>query len=152
MYTLNIKRLAAFIAIPVITGGVSALISMPYAAYEDIVRPPLSPGAAVFPVVWTILYILMGISAYMVSERGGSRNALILWGVQLGMNFMWSILFFNFRLYFTSLVWIIFLWLVIFAMIISFNRVSRAAAWLQVPYLLWVSFAIYLTWGVYILN
>lgn len=118
-------------------------------------QPPLSPPGVVFPIVWGILYALMGVGMVRVSltpesfARAQGRNAFLL---QLGFNFFWSIIFFNFRTYGFALIWLVILWGLILRMILTFRRTDRPAAWLQIPYLLWVSFAAYLNFGVWILN
>ena len=122
---------------------------------EFAVKPPLNPPAIVFPIVWTILYALMGIGAARVSltpesqERSGGLNLFV---IQLAANFLWSILFFNFRAYGASVVLLIVLWVLIAAMILAFHQTDALAGWLQVPYLVWVTFAVYLNWGVSVFN
>ena len=122
---------------------------------EFAVKPPLNPPAIVFPIVWTILYALMGIGAARVSltpESPDRSRGLNLFVIQLTLNFLWSILFFNFRAYGASLALLLVLWVLIAAMILAFDRVDNPAAWLQVPYLVWVTFAVYLNWGVSVFN
>ncbi len=139
-------------------GAVSALLTMNSMreVYTSLNRPPLSPPSWVFGVVWTILFLLMAVSAYMVytSDANGDRkrNALFVYGVQLIFNLLWSIFFFNRQWYWFSFAWLIVLWFLILTMIIMFSNISRKAALLQIPYLLWVTFAGYLTAGVAILN
>ena len=125
--------------------------------YLSVNQPPLSPPGWVFPVVWTILYTLMGISAAMVYEKGIEKGidtslALKIYAVQLVANFLWSIVFFNLRWYLFAYIWLMLLWVLIIVMILQFRRVSRLAAYLQIPYLLWVTFASYLNLMIYILN
>ena len=122
---------------------------------DSIAQPPLSPPPLVFPVAWTILYALMGIGAARVSlaPDGPRRSrALAIFGLQLGMNFLWSILFFKFQLFGLALVWLIALWGAILWMAFAFSRVDKVAARLQIPYLVWVAFAGYLNLGVWVLN
>lgn len=122
---------------------------------DSIAQPPLSPPPLVFPVAWTILYALMGIGAARVSlaPDGPQRSrALAVFGLQLGMNFLWSILFFKFQRFGLALVWLIALWGAILWMASAFSRVDKAAARLQIPYLVWVAFAGYLNLGVWVLN
>ena len=122
---------------------------------DSIAQPPLSPPPLVFPVAWTILYVLMGIGAARVSlaPDGPRRSrALAVFGLQLGMNFLWSILFFKFQRFGLALVWLIALWGAILWMASAFSRVDKAAARLQIPYLVWVAFAGYLNLGVWVLN
>ena len=122
---------------------------------ESIVQPPLSPPAWVFPVVWGLLYALMGISAARIALAPGARDrsrSLWIFGLQLAMNFFWSILFFNFQQFGLALLWLGALWGVILWMIGSFLEIDKTAAFLQLPYLAWVTFAAYLNLGVWLLN
>lgn len=138
-------------------GALAALLTRDAAAqYGDmLVKPPLSPPAAVFPIVWVLLYALMGVSAARVALSPPSaerRTGLRLYLIQLGVNFFWSILFFRFAAYGFAFFWLVLLWALIVRMILSFRETDLAAAWLQVPYLLWVFFAGYLNYGVWMLN
>ena len=122
---------------------------------ETAVRPPLSPPSAAFPVVWVILFALMGIGAARIWRSPPSKfrsRGLLLFFVQLAFNFVWSILFFNLERYGLVFGWLIVLWFLILGMILTFRRIDRKAALLQIPYLLWVSFAAYLNLGVWLLN
>ena len=122
---------------------------------EMIEKPALSPPGILFPIVWTILYALMGIGAARVdtAQPGSARNsALNVVVVQLVVNFFWSLIFFNAQAYGFALIWLLLLWIRIIAMIIFFWRVDKPAALLQIPYLIWVSFAAYLNYGVWQLN
>lgn len=124
--------------------------------YNAAVRkPPLSPPPVVFPVVWAVLYALMGVSAARVARTPPSADrsrGLLLYLAQLGFNFFWSILFFNARAYGAALLWLAVLWVLILWMILTFRRTDLTAARLQVPYLLWVTFAGYLNYGIWMLN
>ena len=126
------------------------------AAYErDIVQPPLSPSALVFPIVWAVLYALMGVGAariYLSPASSRRSRGLMLFLVQLVFNFFWSVIFFNSRQFGFALIWLAALWALILGMILLFRQVDRPAALLQIPYLLWVSFALYLNFGVWRLN
>ena len=122
---------------------------------QSVVQPPLSPPGWVFPIVWGVLFVLMGIGAarvYLAPASGNRSRGLGLFLVQLAFNFFWSIIFFNLQAYFFALVWLAALWVLILLMILAFRRVDTPAAWLQVPYLLWSTFALYLTFGVWTLN
>ena len=121
----------------------------------DIVSAPLSPPAIVFPIVWTILYALMGIGAARIYLAPSSEDRTVgLWvfGLQLVFNFFWSLIFFNAKNFALAFYWILALWVLILWMILTFRKVDRTAARLQIPYLLWVTFAAYLTWAVWMLN
>lgn len=122
---------------------------------ESAVQPPLSPPAILFPIVWTVLYLLMGISAARVSLMPPSQDrsqGLNLFIVQLIVNFFWSPLFFNAEAYGFALLWLLLLWGLVLAMILSFRKTDLIAALLQIPYLLWLTFAAYLNAGVWLLN
>ncbi len=118
-------------------------------------QPPLTPPQLVFPIAWTILYALMGIGAARVSAAEDSfdrSQGLWLFGVQLFFNFCWSIVFFNLQWYGFAALWLIAMEVLIVLMTLAFRRVDRLAAVLQLPYILWVSFALYLNVGVWWLN
>lgn len=154
----KIKPYVISVAIALAVGGLSALLTAgSMDLYSEIVQPPLAPPSFLFPVVWTILYILMGISAAMIylekdrMPREVSR-ALIVYAVNLFLNFFWSIIFFNMRAFLFSFIWLVLLWATIAVMIIKFRRIKPLAGYLQIPYLVWVTFAGYLNLAIYILN
>lgn len=121
----------------------------------EVVKPPLSPPSVVFPIVWTLLFALMGIGAariYLASASAARTRSLRLFFLQLVFNFFWSILFFNLQRYGLALIWLVILWTLILCMTLSFRSSDKTAMWLQVPYLLWVAFAAYLNLGVWLLN
>lgn len=155
---MKIKNKGAFIIsilIPLAVGSISALISgSSMSAYSTLNKPPLSPPGFIFPIVWTILYILMGISSYLIYVSGheNTKKALTLYGIQLFFNFCWSILFFSLSLYIFSFIWLVVLIFLILAMIIVFYSISPIAAYLQIPYLLWCMFAAYLNLTIFLLN
>lgn len=120
-----------------------------------IAQPPLSPPSAVFPVVWSILFALMGIGGariYAAPPSAARRNSLLLYAAQLVVNFFWSIIFFNMQAFGFAFLWLLLLWVLVILMICCFYKVDKAAAWLQIPYLLWLTFAAYLNFGVWLLN
>ena len=122
---------------------------------QTIVKPPLSPPGVVFPVVWSILFALMGIGAariYLAPPSEQRTTALRLFVLQLAFNFFWSLIFFNLQRFDLAFLWLVILWGLILRMILAFRKVDSAAAWLQLPYLLWVTFAGYLNLGVWLLN
>lgn len=146
---MDIKKLVKSIAIPVLVGIIVSLIMMPFNDYQTLNQPPLAPPAILFPIVWTILYILMGISAYIVEKNNGS---LTIYYLQLFVNALWSIIFFVFKLRFLAFLWIILLLFLVIKIIKDFIQINKIAGYLQIPYLLWLIFATYLNLGVYILN
>ena len=149
------KKFIPSLLIPLAVGGLSALVTREsMEVYKSIQRPPLAPPGWLFPIVWSILFILMGVSAYRVaiSDSPKKRAALWLFGVQLAVNFVWPILFLNLPDYLFAFFWLCLLWVLILTMVIVFSRIDKAAGYLQLPYLLWVTFAGYLNLGVYFLN
>ncbi len=155
MKTKKLESLLISILFPLAVGLVSALFANGMrSTYMQLVKPALSPPAVVFPIVWTILYVLMGISAYLIanSESDKKAEAMRLYFVQLGFNFFWSIFFFSFGWYLFSFVWLVALIILIVKMILSFKEINPLAAYLQIPYLLWCLFAAYLNFMIYYLN
>lgn len=153
---LDLKRLLINLAIPLAVGGLASLLSGGMSEYRALNQPPLSPPGWVFPIVWTILYLLMGYSAYRVQVSGKDqaqiRRALILYGIQLLLNFLWPIVFFGFSLYLTAFFILIALWIMIYLTIRAFSEIDEKSGDLLIPYLLWVTFAGYLNLGVFFLN
>ena len=122
---------------------------------QTIVQPPLSPPGWVFPIVWTILYALMGIGAariYLAPPSQDRSRGLNLFITQLVVNFFWSPIFFNAQAYGFAFVWLLLLWGLVLWMILTFRKVDSLAAKLQIPYLIWLTFAAYLNFGVWLLN
>ena len=151
------KTYAVWIAVVEAVGALSGWLTRDGAKRyaREILQPPLSPPPLVFPIVWGILFALMGIGAARIHRSAPSparSRSLRLFWVQLGFNFFWSILFFNLMAFGLALAWLAVLWGLIVWMIASFRKVDCPAAWLQVPYLLWVTFAAYLNFGVWRLN
>ena len=152
----KIKPYVISIATALAVGGLSAVFtSGNMNMYDTLNRPPLSPPMWLFPVVWSVLFILMGVSSAMVYVKKNETDvsgALKIYGLQLIVNFFWSIIFFNMRAYLFAVVWLALLWILILIMIISFRKIKPLAGYLQIPYLVWVSFALYLTIMIYLLN
>lgn len=151
---INWKLLIVCVVIPLAAGFLSSLITRGgMEVFASIRKPPLSPPAWLFPVVWTILYTLMGISSYLVLTSGGSRedvqNALSVYAYQLLVNILWPVFFFNFQWFFFSLIWLVLLVLLVVAMIREFYRLSKSAAYLNIPYLVWLLFAGYLNFTIW---
>ena len=145
------------LAVPLITGVLSSLITRnAMNQYNIMPKPPLSPPGWVFPVVWTILYILMGVASYMVITSDASRNlvtgAVLFYCIQLIMNFFWSILFFSFSLYLASFIWLIIMWVFVVICTVYFFLARTAAGVMMLPYIVWASFAAYLNFAVYRLS
>lgn len=154
---LDKRLLAVCIAIPLLVGGVASLLTGGgMEVFASVEKPPLSPPGWLFPVVWTILYTLMGISSYLILTSDANENAkegaIRVYGLQLLVNFLWPTFFFNFRWYGFSFFWLLLLWFLVIVMILRFREISRLAAYLNIPYLIWLTFAAYLNWGIWRLN
>jgi len=159
--SVNLKKkvLGALLAIIVceLVGGIGAIFTTPNIAvwYAGLVKGPLNPPAFVFGPVWTLLFALMGISVFLVWEKRKEKIAalaLALFVLQLFLNVLWSILFFGLHDPQAAMVEIIILWIAILGTTVLFQRISRPAARLMIPYILWVSFAAYLNYSIVILN
>jgi len=154
---INRKVLVICLVIPLVVGGVAALLTGGgMDTFASLNQPPLSPPGWLFPVVWTILYILMGIASYLVltsgKPRGSVRRAMVIYGIQLAFNFLWPILFFSLAAYLFAFLWLVALWLLVLVTAVLFYRLSETAAYLLLPYLGWALFAGYLNFAVYLLN
>ena len=155
---INWKPYAVSIAVALGIGGLSALLtSGSMDIYKTIDTPPLAPPAILFPIVWSILFILMGISAAMIytddmASVFEKRSALYTYAVSLIFNFGWSIIFFNIRAFLFAFIWILVLLFLIVRTIMKYKKINPKAAYLQIPYLLWVAFAAYLNAAIWILN
>ncbi len=155
--TINLKKLITSLILPLGVGILSAIFTRgSMDIYGEINSPPLSPPGVVFPIVWTILFTLMGISLYRVrmakKSQADKEKGYRVFTLQLIFNFLWSIVFFNLRAYTFSAIWLVALIVLIIANIIYFYKVDKWAAYLLIPYLLWCTFALYLNIGIAILN
>ena len=150
------KKLLLCLAIPLAAGGLSALVSGGMDSYGNLRQPPLSPPGWVFPVVWSILYLLMGYASYRVlvsdASQEAKNTALLLYGIQLALNFLWSPVFFGLHWYLAAFLILVTMWAVIYRTIKAFAMTDEIAGDLMIPYILWVTFAGYLNFGVYFLN
>ena len=157
MFFKKWKPFLIWIGITEAVGGLSGLITRNgnKIFQQTAIKPKFSPPGIVFPIVWGILYALMGFSAariYLASPSSLRTRGLNLYAVQLVVNFFWSLLFFNAQAYGFAFLWLVLLWVLVLAMIITFAKIDSLAGLLQIPYLLWISFAAYLNWGVWQLN
>jgi tryptophan-rich sensory protein len=147
------KPLILNIALPLGVGIVAGLLTM--GAMEDfsaLKQPPLSPPGWLFPVVWTILYILMGVSAWRIQKIKPQAPPLAIYRISLVFNFFWPIFFFACRMWLLSLVWLVILWILVLIYTARYIRIDRIAGYLQIPYAVWCAFAIYLNFGILVLN
>jgi tryptophan-rich sensory protein len=153
---INWKRLLINLGIPLAVGGVSALISGGMGQYKIMNQPPLSPPGWIFPVVWTILYLLMGYAAYRVQVSGKSqeesRKATQLYAAQLALNFLWTPVVFGLQWYLVAFFLLVALWVMIYLTMQAFSKIDETAGDLLIPYILWVTFAWYLNLGIFLLN
>lgn len=153
----NCKTYAFWILLTEAVGGLSGWLTREGTKVfsETVTQPPLSPPMIVFPIVWGILYLLMGISAariYLAPESPERSRGLNLYVAQLIVNFFWSLIFFNAQAFGFAFIWLLLLWVLVLLIILTFRKVDPLAAWLQVPYFLWLTFAAYLNFGVWYLN
>ncbi len=149
------KPLLLSLAVSLGAGGVSALITgNSMDVYKTLNRPPLSPPGIVFPFVWTILFILMGIAAYLIylSEDERLKKTLAIYVIKLFVNILWPPIFFRLQAFWFSFAWLILLWFFIIVTSVLFYRINKTAVYLMIPYLLWVTFAGYLNLGIALLN
>lgn len=151
----NRKAFVASIVIALGVGGLSAWLTKDsMERYGQMAKPALSPPGWLFPIVWTILFLLMGVAAALVWEKNDPDRTTALWlyAVQLGFNFFWTLIFFNAQAFGFALIWLLALWVLILLTMVKFYRTTPPAGWLLLPYFLWVSFAAYLNAGVWFLN
>jgi len=154
----NTLKLIIAIVISELAGIIGSVFTTPSIAgwYVVIIKPALNPPAWVFGPVWTTLFVLMGISAFLIWKKGlGQKDVKIALGIFLGqlvLNTLWSIIFFGLHSSGGALIEIVFLWLAILATMITFAKISKPAMWLLLPYILWVSFAMYLNYAIWALN
>ena len=154
---INKKLLAICIVLPLLVGGLSALLTRDsMMLFQTVKKPPLSPPGWLFPIVWTILYTLTGIASYWVLTGEGTMEekskAISAYLYQLVVNFLWSTWFFNLQWYIFAFFWLVLLWILILVTLVRFYRISKPAGYLLVPYLLWVTFAGYLNLGIALSN
>ena len=154
-------KIVICIAIPLIVGGVSAaLAGDSMSKFGEFNQPPLSPPAWLFPVAWTILYVLMGLASYLImakkpanqKDKKVRNTALIVYAIQLIFNFGWSLIFFLAGQFWIAFAWLMVMWAMIIALMVLAAKRSRGAVWCLAPYLFWCTFAAYLNIGIAILN
>ena len=151
------KRLLLCLAIPLGVGGLAALLTGgSMADYSEMNQPPLAPPGWLFPVVWTLLYLMMGYASYRIITSGGTQQqiqkSLALYGAQLAVNFLWPLIFFGLQWYLAAFFVLLLLWLLVALTIGAFARLDDTAADLLLPYILWITYAAYLNVGAYLLN
>ena len=151
------KTFIISIAIPLVVGGLSALLTMKSMdIYKEINQPKFAPPGYLFPIVWTGLYILMGISSgriYLKNTLSNQKDySLVIYALSLFFNCVWSIIFFNARSYLFAFIWLVILWALVLTTIIKYYKIDKLSATLQIPYLAWITFAGYLNLAIFLLN
>lgn len=149
----KVKIYAVSIIIPLALGALVGFITSRFMDYDTLVKPPFAPPSILFPIAWSILYLLMGISYGMLKVDGiAEGSATVLYFVQLSVNLLWPVAFFVFKWRLFAFIWILLLDALVIAMTVSFYRRKKSAGILQIPYILWVLFATYLNLGIVLLN
>ena len=142
------KKRIFFSLLPLIGGIIVSLIISSSINYSELIKPPLAPPKIIFPIVWSVLYILLGISYFIVNDKKVDETYL----KGLLVNLLWPIIFFVFKLYFVSFFWLLLLLLFVITLYKEFYKINKIGALLQWPYIIWVIFALYLNFGIFILN
>ena len=159
----KIWRIALAIAVPLCGGFIISLFTRDaMSKFGSFNQPPLAPPAWLFPVAWTVLYVLMGLASYFIwkkdydsrkaADKSASKTALIIYGIQLVFNFVWTPLFFSLGWYWFAFAWLLVMWALIIVLMMKAYRISRPAFWMLLPYIIWCTFAAYLNCGIAILN
>lgn len=141
-----------YIIFPLLGGFIISIIINSTINYQELNQPPLAPPSIIFPIVWTILYLLMGVSFYIYKKDNNDETTETIYYLQLVINYFWSIFFFLFKWYLFSIIWIILLDTLIIILLSRFKKENKISYYLNIPYLIWCLFATYLTIGIYILN
>lgn len=144
-------KILGIVSIPLIVGLLSTLF-VDFNFYKEINLPSVAPPSILFPIVWTILYVLIGISLYLILRDGKNKENITLFITQLLINFIWVICFFRFRLFFGSFIIIIILDCIVLYSILEYYKYNKVSSYLLIPYFLWIVFASYLNWMVFVLN
>ena len=137
---------------PLILGSLVGFVIKDFMDYPSLNQPPFAPPGIVFPIAWTVLYLLMGISYYFFRKTDKNSTLITLYYIQLFWNLTWTFIFFVFKMRFLAIVWILVIILLVFYLIKQFWNIKKESAYLLIPYLLWLLFAMYLTIGIFLLN
>ena len=155
MFVAKLSKKQLVILIPLVLGGIIGLLNRSgFESFETIEKPSFAPSAVVFPIAWSILYLLMGLSSYIIlkSSDEKKRGALTAFYIQLAVNLVWPILFFALNEYFFAFLWLVLLIILEVITILLFYPINKTAAYLLLPYLLWSAFAAVLNYQIYVLN
>lgn len=152
----NWKMLILFVIFALVAGGISYLLGGDMKDFANINKPAFAPPAFLFPIVWTILYTLMGISSYIIcsnsTDKESKNSACFVYILQLIVNVLWTLFFFRLKWYLFAFIWLLLLIVLVIVMIIKFYKIKPIAGYLQIPYLLWITFAAVLNFTIYTLN
>ncbi len=151
---INWKRLIIITVITFIVGSFFSLVTMNNMDTFKEISKPINVPSILFPIVWSILYLLMSISCYLITESKDKNkdSAILIYAIQLIINSIWSLIFFGFGAYLFAFIWLLLLLVLIIVMMVKFYKIDKRAAYLNIPYVLWVIFAGYLNFGIYLLN
>ena len=154
MKKIDIKKLIFYILITLLIGGLPSIFVIKNDTYDTLNKPQFSPPPILFPIVWTILFILMGISIYrvMVSDNSSKKEGKLIYFIQLIVNALWTVIFFGLNEYFLAFLWILMLILLVVTMLIVFSKIDKISTYINIPYLIWLLFACYLNFGIFVLN
>lgn len=142
-----------YLFFPIIIGSIVGLVIKNNIDYTTLVRPPLSPPKILFPIIWSIIYLLLGISYFLYKTNNISNSRIdFIYYIQLIVNYLWSFIFFTWKLRFIAIIWIIMLLILIIILYKAYYNKYKLSAYLLIPYIIWTIFATYLTIGIYILN
>ena len=151
---IKIKNLIISILIPLVVGIIGSLLGNASQGFEELIKPSFAPPGFIFPIVWTILYILMGISFYIIYNSNSEyrKRAIVIYFIQLVLNMLWTFIFFRLNLLLFAFIWIIVMIIFVILMIYYFYKINKISAFLQIPYLIWLIFASILNFSIYLLN
>ena len=154
MKKINWKRLITITIITFLVGSFFSFLTMNNMSAFKELEKPINVPAIIFPIVWSVLYLLMSVSCYITTESNDKNKdkAIIWYGINLVVNSLWSLIFFGFGTYLLSFIWIILLLIIVIIMMAKFYNIDKKAAYLNIPYILWIIFAGYLNFGIYLLN
>ncbi len=149
----NLLKNLFYLFFPLIIGSLVGFIIAPYIDYSKLAKPPFAPPKILFPIAWSIIYLLLGISYYVLNKKQDvTSSERKIYYTQLIVNYLWSFIFFVFKLRFLALLWIILLDVLVYYLILIFYNKNKLSSYLNIPYALWITFATYLTLGIFLLN